>query len=76
MPIVALLAGIEAVWVSQRWWRATLAAFMAVGLAFSFAVFVGGQLADTRYLAPLATLKVDPDRVEPWHLYINEHSGE
>jgi hypothetical protein len=76
LPIAALLAGIGAVWSSETWWRATLAFVTALGLLFNFSVIAGGQLADNRYLADLDALRVDPDRVEPWHLYLNEHAGE
>jgi hypothetical protein len=76
LPVAALLAGIGGVRSSETWWRATLAFVTALGLLFNFSVIAGGQLADNRYLADLEALRVDPDRVEPWHLYMNEHAGE
>jgi hypothetical protein len=76
LPLTALLAGIGAVWSDTRWWRGTLAVLAAIGLPFSFAVVAGGTLADNRYLADLPALRDDPAYIEPWHLWLNEHSDE
>jgi hypothetical protein len=47
---------------------------LAIGLAFDFAVIADGPVADNRYLANLNTLRVDPARVDAWHLYFNDHA--
>lgn len=76
LPLAALLAGLGATWTSSLWWRRSLAVFLAIGLVFDFLVIAGGPAADNRYLADLNALRVDPLRVNPWHLYFNEHAGE
>ncbi len=76
LPLAALLAGIGATWTDARWWRGTLAVFLAAGLLFDFVVITSGQLIDNRYLADLNVLRDDPQRVEPWHRYLNAHRAE
>jgi hypothetical protein len=76
LPLAALLAGLGATWSSQAWWRCSLAALLAIGLVFDFAVIAGGPVADNRYLANLNTLRIDPARVAPWHLYFNDHADQ
>lgn len=76
LPLAALLAGIGAAGSNSPWWRASLAVFLGLGLAFNFIVIAGGQLIDNRYLADLNVLRVDPQRVEPWHLYLNAHADD
>ncbi len=76
LPLVALLAGIGATWNGSKWWRTTLGVFLVVGLVFSLLVISGGQLVDSRYLADLDELRVDPRRVDPWHLYLNKHAAD
>ena len=76
LPLAAMLAGLGAAWSAQAWWRRSLAALLAIGLVFDFAVIAGGPIADNRYLANLNTLRIDPARVDPWHLYFNDHAEE
>ncbi len=76
LPLAALLAGIGAAGSNSLWWRRSLAALLAVGLGFDFIVIAAGQLVDNRYLADLAVLRTDSQRVEPWHLYLNAHADE
>jgi hypothetical protein len=76
LPLAAMLAGLGATWSRAIWWRRSRAAFLAIGLAFNFLVIAGGAAADPRYLADYGALRVDPLRVNPWHLYFNAHSGE
>ncbi|MEX0679296.1 MAG: hypothetical protein WD063_19625 [Pirellulales bacterium] len=76
MPLAALLAGLGATWTAATWWRRSLAAFLAIGLAFDFLVMAGGPVADNRYLANLSALRVDPARVDPWHLYFNRRADD
>lgn len=74
LAVVALLAGTGAVWTSNRWWRWTLAGLLPLGLLYNFVVITGGSLGDNRYLADLDHLRVDPERVARWHLYLKEHA--
>ncbi len=76
LPLAALLAGIGAAGSNSPWWRGTLAVLMGLGLAFNFIVIAGGQLVDNRYLTNLDVLRADPQRVEPWHLYLNAHADD
>jgi hypothetical protein len=76
LPLAALLAGLGATWSAARWWRRTLAAFVAIGLAFDFVVIAGGLVADHRYLADFGPLRIDPARVDPWHVYFNRRADE
>lgn len=76
LPLAAMLAGLGATWSVAVWWRRSLAVFLAIGLAFDFLVIAGGPVADNRYLANLNALRVDPARVDPWHLYFNEHADD
>jgi hypothetical protein len=76
LDVVALLAGIGAVSNSERWWRWTLFGLMALGLIYNFCVITGGTLGDNRYLADLDRLRVDPLRVDPWHLHLNRHAAD
>ncbi len=76
LPLLALLAGVGATWSDTRWWRSTLAFVIGIGLLFNFAVLTGGQLVDNRYLADLQVLRADPQRIDPWHAYLNQHAAE
>jgi hypothetical protein len=76
LPIAALLAGIGASWTSDRWWRMPLAVLIVLGLLANFVVFTSGVLSDNRYFADLDVLRRDPQRVNPWHLYLNEHARD
>ena len=76
LPLVALLAGIGATWNGSKWWRTTLGVFLAVGLVFNLLVITSGQFVDSRYLADLEDLRVDPRRVDPWHLFLNKHADD
>jgi hypothetical protein len=76
LSVVGLLAGIGATWTSGRWWKATLATLLTIGLFYNFVVITGGVLGDNFYLANLDRLRVDPQRVDRWHLYLNEHVAE
>jgi hypothetical protein len=74
--VVSLLAGLGAVWSSHRWWRWTLATFLTVGLVYNLCVVAGGALSDNRYFADLEQLRVDPERINPWHLFLNGHATD
>ena len=73
LPVVTLLSGVGATWSAAKAWRAMLWVFISVGLLFSFAVLTGGALGNNNYLADLNNLRLDSQRVEPWHVYLNQH---
>ncbi len=76
LPVVALLAGVGATWDRSRAWRLTAWCAVPLGLLFGLLVIAGGALGNNNYLADLDTLRVDGERVEPWHLYLNEHRDD
>ncbi|MGD9722748.1 MAG: ArnT family glycosyltransferase [Pirellulales bacterium] len=76
LPIVALLAGLGATWTTARGWRLPFIAFLVAMLAANFVTITSGVLGDNHYLESLAVLRRDPLRVDPWHLYLNDHAAE
>jgi hypothetical protein len=73
LPLAALLAGAGACWSAERLWRWGLLAFLVVGTTYGFlaAGSVGGGYS--RYFIGLDRARRDPNRVPPWHLYLNRH---
>ncbi len=76
LPVVTLLAGVGATWDRSRAWRLTIWFVVPLGLLYGWLVIVGGALGNNDYLADLDALRVDRERVEPWHIYLNEHRDE
>ena len=76
LPLVALLGGIGACWCRERVWRRTLLGLLVFGTVVNLAVATSGGGGYNRYLASLAELRVDADRVDAWHLYFNRHATE
>jgi hypothetical protein len=76
LPLAALLAGTGACWSTERLWRWGLLAFLVLGTTYGFlaAGSVGGGYS--RYFIGLDRARRDPDRVPPWHLYLNRHVAE
>jgi hypothetical protein len=76
LPLAALLAGAEACWSAERLWRWGLLAFLVMGTTYGFlaAGSVGGGYS--RYFFSLDRARRDPNRVPPWHLYLNRHVAE
>jgi hypothetical protein len=73
-PLVAMLAGLGAVWSQERLWRVALVVVLIIGSAANFltASSVGGGY--NPYFVSLARLRDDPDRVDAWHRYLNRHA--
>jgi hypothetical protein len=73
LPVAALLAGAGACWSAERLWRWGFLALLVLGTAYGFlaAASVGGGY--NRYFISLDRARRDPDRVPPWHLYLNRH---
>ncbi len=77
LPLVALLGGIGACWCNERLWRRWLVGILVFGAVVNLAVVTSGGGGYNRYFASLDELRVDhPDRVDGWHLYLNEHATE
>ena len=76
LPLVALLGGIGACWCRERLWRRALLGLLVFGTVVNVAISTSGGGGYNRYFASLAELRTAPDRVYPWHLYLNRHATE
>ena len=74
LPILALLAGAGAVWSHHRLWQYTLLGLLVIASVFNFITGTTQPCVYSPILVPYATLRTAPDRVNPWHLYLNEHA--
>lgn len=75
LPVVALLAGVGATWSPGRGWRAALAGMVLVGSLFNLLVATSGACGYNSYLISLESLRVSPERVDPWHLALNREAA-
>ncbi len=48
-----------------------MVALLLFGLLSNFVLLTSGTLGDNRYFADLNLLRIDAERVDPWHLYLN-----
>jgi 4-amino-4-deoxy-L-arabinose transferase-like glycosyltransferase len=73
IPIPAMLAGLA--FTDSRWrsCRLILNWFLALGLAVNWIFIVAGGGGDNAYFARTSQLRTDPNRVDPWKVYLNEH---
>lgn len=74
LPAICLAAGAAASWASSRWRRVALTALVTLSVVYCGLLLAAGVIADNRFFAPLAQLRVDPQRVAPWRLWLNEHT--
>lgn len=72
LPVLAMLAGIGATWNDQRNWQRVLLLVVLIGCGVSFTLIAGPVGGYTKFLAPLDQLRTDPQRVNRWHLWLNE----
>ena len=79
LPIVALLAGVGAVWSNDRLWRSIAGTALACGLLANLLFLVSTNRHDHRYLVGLEQLRRDepadehgPSRVNAFHRYLND----
>lgn len=75
LPILALLAGGGAIWCRGKAWQYPLRGLMAAGCLVNFVILTAAPCAYNPFFAPLAELRTAPDRVNPWHRYLNENAG-
>ncbi|HVX13444.1 MAG TPA: hypothetical protein VHC22_19830 [Pirellulales bacterium] len=73
LPVVALLAGLGAVWSVSLVWRRIVLAYVVVGLAISFVYITSPEFGYSDYFVSLPTTRRDTDRVNPWYLTLNDH---
>ncbi len=74
LAVVAMTAGASWNWAMTPWRRITLVIFIAVGLVYSAVLIAGPSLVYNRYFVSLERLRVDPDRVTAWQLWLNQHT--
>jgi 4-amino-4-deoxy-L-arabinose transferase-like glycosyltransferase len=71
LPIVALLAGAGATWTDRLGWRRALIGLLLVACGANLLINAAWAGGDHRYFVGLDRLRVDPARVDPWHLELN-----
>lgn len=71
MPLLAVMAGAGACVPRGRLWRGGLLTLLVLGSLSNFLFDTVGLGGYNRYFASLAQLRHDPERVDPWHLWLN-----
>ncbi len=74
LPILALLAGAGATWCRAKLWRYSLAGLLVFSSLINFITAATSPCIYPPLFVPYATLRTAPDRVNPWHLYLNAHA--
>jgi 4-amino-4-deoxy-L-arabinose transferase-like glycosyltransferase len=83
LPIAALLAGIGAERLVTLGWRKSLVGLLIFALAANlilisspegYAAAPGSPAAFVRYFASLDRLRNSPERIDPWHIYLNQQA--
>jgi hypothetical protein len=75
VPALALLAGWGASRANDRLARWTVLALLVIGGAWSLLWAASPLAGYNRYFAPIALLRLSPDRVDPWMLELNSRGG-
>jgi hypothetical protein len=73
LPVVALLAGIGAVWSTSLPWRRAILATLVVGLSTSFIYVTSHEVTYNPYFVSLSQTRHDPGRVKAWHQILNSN---
>jgi len=73
LSVLALLAGAGACWSARPWWRRAALAILLFTLAANFPVATA--VVYNRYFVALDRLRLDRERVDPWHRYFNRHAA-
>ncbi len=73
LPFAAILAGVGATWCRDRLWQYSLLVLFVFSLVCSFVTVAVPPCVYTRFFVPYAKLRTSPDRLNPWHTYLNEH---
>jgi hypothetical protein len=76
LSILALLAGAGACWSDQKVWRRGVAAVLVLGLVFNFLLAGSRATGYNKFFVPLAELRTDSERIDPWHVYFNRHASD
>ncbi|MBI2824646.1 MAG: hypothetical protein HYX69_08175 [Planctomycetia bacterium] len=72
LPVLAFLGGVVLAAPLRREPRVAIGLFLGLGIAANW-IFIAAGAADDAYFVSTARLRTDPQRVDPWHLYLNEH---
>lgn len=72
LPVLALLAGVGAVWTAHAVWRFSVASLLLCStLVFLLLATRMESGMYNRYFVPLAELREDSLRMDPWHVQLN-----
>lgn len=77
LPVLALLAGIGAVWSTSLAWRRAILATLVVGLSTSLIYVTAPEASEpgsanyNAYFVSLLRTRTDPDRINTWHQVLN-----
>lgn len=71
LPLLALLAGLGAVWSVSAGWRRMMLTFVIAATAISF-VFITSPASYNAYFVALRTARGDLRRISPWHALLNK----
>jgi hypothetical protein len=74
LPILALLAGAGATWCEARLWQYSLLGLLIFSSLVNFITAATSPCIYPPLFVPYATLRTAPDRVNPWHLYLNANA--
>ncbi len=75
VPALALLAGWGAACAGDRLARWCILGAISIGTFWSLLWVTSPLVGECRYFAPIAQLRVAPDRVDPWNLELNRRGG-
>ena len=73
LPVLALLAGIGAVWSTSLAWRRATLATLVVGLGTSLIYVTSHEVTYNSFFVSLDRTRQDPGRVSGWHLILNSN---
>ncbi|HQU42110.1 MAG: hypothetical protein B7Z73_03490 [Planctomycetia bacterium 21-64-5] len=73
LPVLALLAGVGAVWSTSLAWRRTVLTMLVIGLSISFIYDTAQELTYNAYFVGLSEARHDFRRVNQFHSILNEH---
>lgn len=74
LPVLALLAGAGATWCRDRLWQTSLLVLVIFSSVICFLTAATSPCIYPPLFVSYSTLRTATDRVNPWHLYLNEHA--
>ncbi len=76
IPLLTLMGGIAATASAGRGWKVLLVIVLVFTACANFVVAASPLIADNRFFAPLARLRDDPLRMNPWHRWFNAEAPD